>query len=202
MKPLAYVFPRDSNTYNIWDEYIYGDAFLVAPLFNADNSRRVYLPQGTWYDFYNLNSEYTGPLFIEAGTTPENIPVFVKQNSIYVSGDIYQGNSKLWRKVNRNLGNVTVHIFPGRAGDQATFDHIDHLDGDQEKVMRLSCVSGKITFTSPALAGMIALAIRCDNKPAEIILNGRSIHYGYDKKNKIVMLKIVKNTPLDMEIRY
>ncbi len=202
MKPLAYVFPGDSNTYNIWDEYIYGDAFLVAPLFNADNNRQVYLPQSTWYDFNNLNAEYNGPLFIEVKTNPENIPVFVKENSIYVSGDIYQGNAKLWRRVNRNLGAVTVHIFPGRDGDRATFDYIDHLDGDQQKFMLLSCASGKITFTAPALAGMVALAIRSEARPAEINMNGGSQSFGYDKKNKIVIIKVAKNTPLNLEIRY
>jgi hypothetical protein len=31
MKPLAYEYPANSTTYDIWNEYLFGNSFLVAP---------------------------------------------------------------------------------------------------------------------------------------------------------------------------
>ena len=60
MKPLAYVFPGDENTHAIWDEYIFGGAFLVAPVFEPGGKRDIYLPEGEWYYFNDLRKSYKG----------------------------------------------------------------------------------------------------------------------------------------------
>ncbi len=53
MRGLVMDFPADIKARNINDEYMFGGAFLVAPVteFKA-RSRKVYLPAGAdWYDF-------------------------------------------------------------------------------------------------------------------------------------------------------
>ena len=47
--------PEDPSWWNVWDEYLLGDALLVAPVVEPGLTRRtVYLPNGpaAWYDFH------------------------------------------------------------------------------------------------------------------------------------------------------
>ncbi len=48
----------DTNVYSINDEYMFGDAFLVAPELNGKTSRDIYLPEGKWEDV-NTGEVYT-----------------------------------------------------------------------------------------------------------------------------------------------
>ena len=48
VRPLALDWQDDPNTYSIGDEFMLGDALLVAPLLGPGSSRRVYLPKGQW----------------------------------------------------------------------------------------------------------------------------------------------------------
>ena len=63
------------------DQYMAGEYLLVAPLFVGQESRKVILPQGNWYDFYT--GEYVGNGEV-INVTPglEKIPVYVKDGGI------------------------------------------------------------------------------------------------------------------------
>jgi alpha-D-xyloside xylohydrolase len=53
MRPLVFDYQTDSNVFSIKDQFMYGPAFLVNPVTTAGaTSRSVYLPAGTWYDFW------------------------------------------------------------------------------------------------------------------------------------------------------
>ena len=65
----------------IKDQYMFGDNLLVAPMFTGQESRKVILPAGKWFDFY------TGKLVGEneiITVTPglEKIPLFVRDGGI------------------------------------------------------------------------------------------------------------------------
>ena len=50
VRPLVLDWQDDPNTYSISDEFMLGDAVLVAPLMGRDNARRAYLPKGRWLE--------------------------------------------------------------------------------------------------------------------------------------------------------
>ncbi len=60
MRAMVLEFQDDPSTHNIQDQYMFGDAFLVAPVYTPVNKRTVYLPEGTWYD-YETGTEYHRP---------------------------------------------------------------------------------------------------------------------------------------------
>lgn len=63
------------------DQYMMGDNILVAPMFAGETERKVILPDGAWYDFYD--GKYVGSnelITVEPGL--EKIPLFVRDGGI------------------------------------------------------------------------------------------------------------------------
>ncbi len=53
MRPLVFDFQNDTKVYGIKDQFMFGPALLVNPVTaTGATSRSVYLPAGTWYDFW------------------------------------------------------------------------------------------------------------------------------------------------------
>ena len=68
-------------THEIKDEYLAGDALVVAPVFVGETEREVVLPPGKWYDFYT--GKYAGNSeVIKVRPGLERIPVFVRDGAI------------------------------------------------------------------------------------------------------------------------
>jgi len=201
MKPLAYVFPSDTNTYAIWDEYIFGNAFLIAPIFSEVPTRRVYLPKGTWYDEANPRKTYQGPGWITLPVPIEKIPVFIQKNSIYVTGEIFQGNSKIWKGLVQKP-EITIHAFPGEIGDSTKFDYVDAFDENREKTFHLSSYAGAIIFQSDALSTPSTLMIQTDIKPQEAQLSGKRIPFHFEPKLGITKVKIERNTKIKIRLKF
>lgn len=79
MRTLFYEFPEDERCWEISDEYMYGNRYLVAPvLFTGMKERSIYLPKG--YDWKEIESSevYCGGDTITLSLTLESIPVFQK----------------------------------------------------------------------------------------------------------------------------
>ncbi len=63
------------------DQYMFGDALLVAPIAPGSKTRKVLLPAGKWYDFYT--GKFAGEnRTIEVAPSLSEIPVFVKDGSL------------------------------------------------------------------------------------------------------------------------
>jgi alpha-glucosidase (family GH31 glycosyl hydrolase) len=78
----------------MFDEYMFGDALLVAPVLTAGaTSRSVYLPRGVWIDYNDKETRHTGPATITAGAPLDVIPRYVRAGSIVPRGDILQSNN-------------------------------------------------------------------------------------------------------------
>jgi len=81
-RPLVLNYQDDPNTYNLDDEFMIGNDLLVAPVVKPDVTRRlVYLPKGTWYDYWT-NKKYEGGTMISADAPLETVPMFVRAGAI------------------------------------------------------------------------------------------------------------------------
>lgn len=91
MRGLAMDFPSDAKVRDINDEYLFGPAFLVAPVtkFKA-NRRDVYLPAGTtWLDFHT-GKRHEGGQTIQADAPLARMPLFVRAGSIVPTGPVLE----------------------------------------------------------------------------------------------------------------
>ena len=115
MRALFMDFPNDPKVADIPDEYMYGPAFLVAPVTEQGATRRtVYLPAGCdWYDYWT-NRRLHGGQTIEVDAPIDVLPLFVKAGSIVPLGPDEAGAQKT-QKV------VSVNVYPGANGQFTLF---------------------------------------------------------------------------------
>src|SRR5690606_16067170 len=76
-------FPQDAKARDIADQYLFGPAFLVAPVTEVKaTSREVYLPAGArWIDF-ETGKRFEGGQTITADAPLQRMPLFVRAGSI------------------------------------------------------------------------------------------------------------------------
>lgn len=119
MRGLVMDFPQDRKTWDVDDQYLFGPAFLVAPVteFKA-RSREVYLPAGTrWYDFYSGRSLQGGQT-IAADAPYERMPVFVRAGSIVPTGPAAQST----KDAQAQNGPLTLLVYTGANGSFSLYE--------------------------------------------------------------------------------
>ena len=87
MRALPLDFPDDPKVADMRDEYMFGPAFLVAPVTEQGaTSRKVYLPAGAdWYNFWT-NERLKGGQAVTVAAPIDTIPLFVRAGSIIPMG--------------------------------------------------------------------------------------------------------------------
>lgn len=75
VRALVSDYTSDCETYKIDDEYLLGNDLLVAPIAAGKTGRKIYLPKGTWKDYWTGENVPCGWFEVD---TP-NIPVYVKE---------------------------------------------------------------------------------------------------------------------------
>ncbi|HKE95101.1 MAG TPA: TIM-barrel domain-containing protein [Povalibacter sp.] len=111
MRGLVMDFPGDLKARNINDQYMFGPAFLVNPVYQHEaRTRKVYLPAGTrWYDFYS-GAAYDGGQQIDAAAPIAHMPLFVKAGSIVPVGPAVQYTAE------KLDAPITLYVYRGANG--------------------------------------------------------------------------------------
>lgn len=77
MRTLFYEFPEDETSWTVEDEYMFGDKYLVAPIFEAGaRKRQVYLPKGCSWRRIGTDTALEGGQVITADAPLEDMPVY------------------------------------------------------------------------------------------------------------------------------
>jgi len=116
MRALFMDFPGDETAATLNDEYMFGPAFLVAPVTEQGaTSRKVYLPAGSdWYDWWT-NRKIAGGQWIEAAAPIDRIPLFARAGSIVPLGAPIQNTAT-------KQALSEIRVFPGRNASFTLYD--------------------------------------------------------------------------------
>jgi alpha-D-xyloside xylohydrolase len=87
MRALVLDYQDDPTTYNLSDEFLFGDDLLVAPVVTADPRRKVYLPEGTWTCWWT-GERLRGPRWIDVRADLEIIPLYIREGGIIPLGPV------------------------------------------------------------------------------------------------------------------
>ena len=80
-RPLLMDYPEDERLRDVSDQYMIGDGLMAAPLYENRKTRKVYFPEGTWYNF-NTNEKYEGNKEYEVAVEFDQLPLFVRQGTL------------------------------------------------------------------------------------------------------------------------
>ena len=116
MRPLWMDFPNDPKVGDIGTQYMFGPAFLVAPVTEQGQTEKdVYLPAGSdWYNFWT-NEKLAGGRWVKVAAPIDQIPVFVRAGSIVPLGaDVQSTASK--------QAIAEIKVYPGKDGAFTLYD--------------------------------------------------------------------------------
>jgi alpha-D-xyloside xylohydrolase len=145
VRALVMDYPADPKTYAADDEFLFGPAMLVAPLFAGEEKRNVYLPAGKWHDFWT-DEEFAGGREIEVTKPANQIPLFVKDNSLIPLAAPVQHITK------DTVFDLTVKVYGKNPGPFVLFEDDgesnDYLAGKQTQVtLQWSGLAGHVDRT-------------------------------------------------------
>jgi alpha-D-xyloside xylohydrolase len=84
-RALVVEWPDDPTTWRIADQWLLGDALLVAPLLEPGDRRRVYLPAGTWTDWWS-GARVVGSRWIDVSAPLDTLPLWVREGHVVALG--------------------------------------------------------------------------------------------------------------------
>jgi alpha-D-xyloside xylohydrolase len=134
MRALFMDFPNDPKVAGMGDEYMFGPAFLVAPVTEQGaTSRSVYLPAGAdWYNYWT-NQRIHGGQTVQVAAPIDTLPLFVRAGSIVPLGQAVESTSET-QKLAR------VRVYRGADADFTLYDDDGKTyayEGGDHRVTRL-----------------------------------------------------------------
>lgn len=145
MRGLVMDFPDDPAVRDIGDEYLWGPAFLVAPVTEYRARRReVYLPAGAdWYDFHS-GRRHQGGQRLMAEAPLERMPLYVRAGAIVPVGPLIQHTGE------QPDAPLTFYVYTGADGAFTLYEDdglsYDYEDGAQSAIeLRYDEARGRLT---------------------------------------------------------
>ena len=82
LRPISFFDIEDENAFYREDEFLFGDNLLVCPILkHGAEGRRMYIPKGTWHNYWT-NEVVEGGKEIWVEATVHEIPLFVRPGSV------------------------------------------------------------------------------------------------------------------------
>ena len=123
MNPMQVMFPEDSQTELLKDQYMFGQSLLVAPVMKYQaNSRTIYLPSpregsgvGFWYDFWTGES-YDGGQTVTKEIDLQTLPLYVR------AGTILPFALPAQTAKTSDWDTLQIRIYPGQDGQFTLYE--------------------------------------------------------------------------------
>jgi alpha-glucosidase (family GH31 glycosyl hydrolase) len=116
MRALWLHYADDPQACGRGDEYLWGRDILVAPITEPDADRRLlYLPRGSWYDFWS-GERIEGGREITRGVDLETMPLYVRAGAILPLGPVRQYTAE------KSEEPLHLTVYPGTDGQFALFE--------------------------------------------------------------------------------
>ena len=165
MRSLWLHYPDDTTARSLGSEYLWGRDMLIAPVFEKGATHRnVYLPAGTWYDWWN-GLRLTGGQWVSREVDLTVMPIYVRAGAILPFDPVRQYTDE------PAAAPMCLRVYPGADGTFTLYQDdgisLDYLRGkaslirltwdDAHRILRLEpgSVPGVDTAGSTGNAGNI-----------------------------------------------
>lgn len=196
MRPLVMDFGSDKKVENISDQFMFGPAFMVNPVYKyGARNREVYFPENSnWYDFY------TGK-FIKGGQkltvdAPYNhIPLYIRAGSIIPVGPELQYTSE------KPAEEIVLYVYQGKDGDFTLYEdegvNYNYEKGKYSSIpFHYNEAAGTLTIEARkgGFNGMMKnrifnIVVVNNNNPKAFQFDAKGKQVKYDGRKQVVSLK-------------
>lgn len=166
------------------DEYLWGRDILVAPVTEKGaTSRTLYLPQGSWYDFWT-GARIEGGREITRPVDLQTLPLYVRAGAILPMGPVKQYTSQ---KVDQPM---QLSVYPGQDGTFVLYDD----DGTSFQFEKGEYAKIRCTWNDRTRKLMLTLESGSKMLPStprdfEVrVVGGRSLRVRFEGKPRTVQL--------------
>ena len=171
IRHLFLAYPHDPYVYGLDDEYLLGPDLLVAPVIvHGATSKRVYLPGGTWIDYWS-GGQYNGGRMVTVPAPLDRIPIFVRGGALLPTladpGDTLAPATD--PAVRRAGDDLALRLYPG-GGEQITL-----ADGTQLSA-QVSAHATRLRLAGPARRYRVTLPLV--RPPRGVALDGHPLSRG------------------------
>ena len=166
--------------------YLFGDNFLVAPIYKDQLTNKITLPEGKWRYFFNDKEVITGPSTFERDYPLDEFPVYVREGAI-IPMDIKRDYTGIGDK--NSSGHLTLLIYPHGKSEFTVY----HPDKSGSTTVKVEEIPGEVRISLNNLHKPHILNVHLNERPKKVVLdNGAlidSVNYTYDEKRSRLIIK-------------
>ncbi len=181
MRAMWVHHPDDAVAVSRGDQYFWGRDLLVAPVVEKGaTSRSVYLPRGTWHDFWT-NERVQGAREIVRNVDLATMPLYVRAGAVIATGPIKQYADE------PSTEPITLTVYPGADGTSMLYDDdgksFDYRRGawmgiamqwdDRARRVTLSLTPGSRMYAAAAVP--LRVGIAGSSRVQEVSFTGRRV---------------------------
>lgn len=173
MRPLWFEFPADNAAAIVDDEFLVGDALLVAPVVLPGASKReIYFPRGSdWIDWYD-GTHIAGGTRATFAAPLDRLPLFVRAGVTIPTQPVVQST--------REMSSAPLTLVVAMGADGAGEIYQDQGDGyGASRTIRVAQRNGAVRLTMPPKPEFQHIGavefIGVSTKPAAVKIDGKAV---------------------------
>ncbi|WP_327351164.1 TIM-barrel domain-containing protein [Streptomyces sp. NBC_01304] len=187
-RPLYLNYPEEQGAYDHTSQYTLGDDVLVAPVTKPGGKATVWVPPGTWTDYFT-GKTYTGPKTVETTSKLDEMPVLIRSGGILAQQEYKDYDAK------SPMDKVTLNVAAGGRGSFSLYE--DEGDGTRyasahaDTKVRADGSTVTIEPQRGTYKGRVTTrtwTLRLSNaaRPSAVTVNGRALAWTYDANKRVV----------------
>ena len=116
MRALWLHYPDDTEAVKLGSEFLWGRDLLIAPVVEKGaTSRRIYLPEGTWFDWWT-GKKHAGKQWIERPVDLATLPIYARAGAILPLDPVREYTGQAVTEP------TTLRVHPGANGALTLYD--------------------------------------------------------------------------------
>ncbi|TCN70570.1 TIM-barrel domain-containing protein [Acetobacteroides hydrogenigenes] len=203
VKPLFFRSFKDVDALKAEDQYLWGDALLIAPVLDSGaTSRKLYLPTGSeWYSYHHSQQPLAGGQWITEKVTLADMPIFVKGGSFIPTAPGLM-NTKQY-----NPAKLVVTYYPSAKPSAYTLFDDDGKTNKSWERKQYELITfkadGKRTITIASNGGrypgkpisrtITLRVVNVDRVSATVTVNGKKAQPTFDAASRTLSVKVSFN---------
>ena len=111
VRAMVLEYQDDPTACAIEDQYLFGRSILVAPILDETGKRKVYLPEGSWFGYWD-KTELQGPCWVDVDAPLDTLPLYIKAGAILPFGPEKQYTT------DRPCDPLLIEIYPAQGNHE------------------------------------------------------------------------------------